>query len=456
MIEFIKQKIQKINADYSEIHLEKKYINTIALSNGEIEDIIKKEVLSGNIRILKNNQWGFVSFSNIEHFDKYIELVIKNSNEVARQSHIKRNIISYKKIIKNFKTQYKVDPFSKDLSDKVELLTGYDNILKQFKKIINRKIIYLEKKEELYYGNSEASLISQDKVFTGIAVSGVAREGNNIQISRDSWGGYEGYEIVKNRECEVEEIGKIAQDLLSARIMEGGHYDVIMDPKLSGVFAHEAFGHLSEADFIFENPQMQNIMELGKEFGIGELNIVDDGNLESEAGFIFSDDEGVSPEKTYLIKNGILNSRLHSRETAYKMNESLTGNARALNTSYLPIVRMTNTYIEAGKYSFKEMLRSVDNGIYAVDCIGGQTDLEMFTFSAGRAYHIKDGKIKGILKNVVLSGNVFETLKNMVMIGNDCKLFGGLGGCGKGGQSPLPVSTGGPHIKIKNVLIGGV
>ncbi|MDD5066963.1 MAG: TldD/PmbA family protein, partial [bacterium] len=215
-------------------------------------------------------------------------------------------------------------------------------------------------------------------------------------------------------------------------------------------------GHLSEADCLYENKELLNIMKLGKPFGIKDLNIIDEGFIPGEAGSIFMDDEGVLPGKTYLIRNGILNSRLHSRETACKMNEALTGNARALDTSFQPIVRMTNTYIDKGPYSFRQILDSVEDGVYALDYNGGQTNLEMFTFSAGRAYRIQNGKIKDIFKNVTLSGNVFETLFNIEMIGDDLKFHGGLGGCGKGGQSPLPVSTGAPHVKVKNILIGGV
>ncbi len=456
MIEFIRNKLQNINAAYSEIHLEKRIITSLVLSNGEIEDINKKVLFNGNIRILNKSQWGFISFSNIENFDKYLEKVIKNNAQIAKHSDLKRKILAHKKITGKFKTTYKIDPFSISLDEKCSLLKNYDKILKKFKKVINRKINYLERREELYYGNSEGSIVSQEKTFTGTSVAGVAREGNNIQICRESWGSYAGYEIVKNHEEEVETIGRTAENLLKAEMIKGGKYDVIIDPKLSGVFAHEAFGHLSEADFIFENPEFKKIMRPGRKFGAKELNIIDDGNMANEAGHIFIDDEGIPPYKTYLIKNGIFNSLLHSRETAFKMKADLTGNARALDTSFQPIVRMTNTYIDKGKYSLNEILASVDDGIYAVDFNGGQTNLEMFTFSAGRGYQIKNGKIKKILKNVTLTGNVFDTLNNIVMIGNDLKFYGGLGGCGKGGQMPLPVATGGPHIKISNVLIGGV
>lgn len=454
MISIVEEILKKIDADYCEVHLEKRKTNNLILSNSHIEDVSKKDFFYGNIRLLNNNQWGFVSFNNLDDINKYID-VIKNNSNIKIKTLQKRGIAESKPIKKECKASVKIDPFSIDMEQKHHLLLSYDKILKNFTQLINRKFTYLERHEESYYGNSEGTLISQDKIFTGLSGIGVARDGNNIQIGRDSWGGYQGYEIVKDHDKEIEDIGKTAESLLKAEILEGGRYDVIIDPKLSGVFAHEAFGHLSEADFIFENPEMRKIMEIGRCFGEEQLNIIDNGSIPEQAGFIFADDEGILPQKTFLIKNGVLASRLHSRETAHKMNEPLTGNARSINAFFQPIVRMTNTYIDKGEYSFDEMLASVEDGVYAVDCVGGQTNLEMFTFSAGCAYEIKKGQIKRLLKNIVLTGNVFETLKNINMIGNDLKLFGGLGGCGKSGQSPLPVSTGGPHIKIKNVLIGG-
>jgi TldD protein len=137
------------------------------------------------------------------------------------------------------------------------------------------------------------------------------------------------------------------------------------------------------------------------------------------------------------------------------MNEKPTGNARALGYANEPIVRMTNTYMEPRDYSFEQMLSEVENGIYAIGALGGQTNMEMFTFSAEEAYMIEGGKIKEKIRDVVLTGNVFETLMNIDAIGNDLNIYGGLGGCGKGGQSPLRVSDGGPHVRIRNVVIGG-
>jgi len=194
---------------------------------------------------------------------------------------------------------------------------------------------------------------------------------------------------------------------------------------------------------------------LGRKFGPESLNVYDDGSVMSLPGFIPFDDEGVMPGKTTLIEKGVLAGRLHSRETAEKMGEGLTGNGRALNVMRQPIVRMTNTYIERGERKPEELFESIGDGIYAVDVIGGQTNLEMFTFTSGYGFALRNGKKGRMYKDIVLSGNVFHTLNNIGMIADDLRMFGGLGGCGKGGQGPLPVSFGGPHILINDVLIGG-
>jgi TldD protein len=150
----------------------------------------------------------------------------------------------------------------------------------------------------------------------------------------------------------------------------------------------------------------------------------------------------------------VLVGRLHSRETAATMGETPTGNARALDHHFPPIVRMTNTYIEPGEARFEDMIADIKLGIYARNWYGGTTTMEQFTFSAGEAYMIRNGQVAELIRPVVLSGNLFVTLENIDMIGNDLEMNQG-GGCGKGGQVPLPVSNGSPHIRIRNVLVGG-
>ncbi|MEN9216698.1 MAG: TldD/PmbA family protein, partial [Gloeomargarita sp. HHBFW_bins_162] len=275
----------------------------------------------------------------------------------------------------------------------------------------------------------------------------VVRQGYESVHSRSD------YNVLVGIEDQVLGAAQRAVRQLEAQPVKGGQYTVILDPYLAGVFIHEAFGHLSEADFVYENPRMQELLQLGRPVAIPELNVVDDATMPGLPGSLVYDDEGVPGQRKYLIKEGVLTQRLHSRETAGKMGEAPTGNARALSATYAPIVRMTNTGIEPGTCDPAQMMQDIDLGVYCVRMLGGQTNGELFTFAAAEGYMIRHGELAEPVSDVTLSGNVFQTLQDIEAVGNDTIYRNG--GCGKAGQSPLPVSVGGPHVRIKNVVIGG-
>jgi TldD protein len=339
--------------------------------------------------------------------------------------------------------------------EKNELIKNYNSIIFSNDKIQTSRAFYRDVFKKAYFANTEGSFVDQESIFSGFSCSAIAKEGMNVQTGTYSNAGYGGFELVRGREDEVEGAAAKAIEMLNAPQVKGGRYNVILDNRMAGVFAHEAFGHLSEADFIYENPDFQKIMELGREFGSEEVNIADDGSIKGLAGYTPYDDEGVKASRTDLIKNGKLNARLTSRETACKLKEPLSGNARALSPYFSPIVRMTNTFIDKGNRTKEELFDMCGDGIYACGFIGGMTSLEQFTFSPKSAYVVENGKIKNPVKDAVLSGNVFETIASISGVGSDLMHFGTLGGCGKSGQRGLPVSTGGPHILLKNVLVGG-
>lgn len=456
MQSYLNQLIEKYSSDYLEIHYEEKFYNYVSYSGKELENVGSAQSSCGNVRIYKDGKWAFVSF-NDKDIEKYIIQAIDNLQYESKliKSSGAKGIKSSDAVKHSYKTDYKINPAEIPLKDKVSLMNNYNNIILGHDKIQTSRSTYKDHLQKNYFANSEDSYIESEKVFTGIALFAMARDGMNVQRGYYTDAGFHGYEIAENREEECENICKAAIDLLSAEPLPKGKYNVLLDPRMTGVFAHEAFGHLSESDFIYENEGMKSMMTLGREFGSSELNIIDDATLKGYAGYLPYDDEGIEGKRKYLIKNGKLNSRLNSRETAFLLGEELSGNARALNPKHAPIVRMTNTFIDNGKYSQDELLNMVEDGIYCIDYLGGMTNLEMFTFTAGRAYEVKNGKIKRLLRDVVLSGNVFETLNNIKAIGNDLQHFGGLGGCGKAGQNGLPVTVGGPHTYVENVVIGG-
>ncbi len=452
MEKLIKNALKTVKADHIEIRINEGKGTGIAYVGKELESIGESGMMGGSVRALVNGGWGFVAFNDIDNLSRYVNMACEQAKLVGNKDVSLAETGVINDVVK---TQVDVDPADVSLIDKHDLCQRYNNIILSSKKVQTSSVRYVDTHSTLYFANLEGSFIVCENIFCGVSVMAMAKDGMDVQQAYNSIGDMRGYKKVENFDESCGEVTKRAVDLLSAKPVEGGKYTVIVDPKLCGVFTHEAFGHLSEADFIYENSKLREVMTIGKRFGSDELSIVDDGTLEGEAGYNKYDNEGTPTQKTYLIKDGVLTNRLHSRETAAKMNERPTGNARAISYASEPIVRMTNTYMEPRGKTFEEMLAGTEDGIYAKGSLGGQTNTEMFTFSAEEAYRIKNGKVCEQVRDVVLTGNVFETLMNIDSIGNDLVLYGGLGGCGKGGQSPLRVSDGGPHIRIKNVTIGG-
>ncbi|RKZ18982.1 hypothetical protein DRQ18_08020 [bacterium] len=450
MIEELKRVLEKCGVEYAEIRVEEREGTAIYYSGKELEIAERKRSFGGCIRTFHKGGWGFVTFNKLKDLEDWLHRSERQAKTMKRES----GLAPVKPVRDKVRLSLPDDPRKVPLEEKHELVRKYNQIVMGHEKIQTTRVGYEDTFIRKYYVNTEGTEIVEERVYSGVRMVATAVDGTNVQISFDSVGGTQGWNSVLGLEDVAERVCKEAVEMLKAEPVEAGVYTVVVDPQLAGVFAHEAFGHLSEADHIYENERIREIMKLGTRFGVDELSIVDDGTIKGERGYYPYDDEGVPSQRTYLIKNGILVGRLHSRETAYKMGEEPTGNARAINFAYPPIVRMSCTFIEPGDKTFEE-LTDIERGIYAIGAYGGQTELEMFTFSARRGYLIEKGKITKLLKNVVLTGNVFETLRNIDAIGNDLKLYGGLGGCGKGGQFPLPVSDGAPHIRIRNVVIGG-
>jgi TldD protein len=442
----------KLDCDYAEVRLAAGSSVNISLSGDEVETFSAGDSIGGSVRVLKRGSWSFVSFNNVAEAESFLKKGILLAEILPREGGTRVKGSAAARLRSSTDCSLPLDRVS--LDEKFHLIRKYNDMMRR-PGIQTTRSAYRDVQGRSVFMNSEGSDLRYDRSYCGISLAAIARDGAVIQPFHDSVSGYGGFEVVCGREEAAERVVKTALDLLGAEPAPAGSHRVIVDPKLAGVFIHEAFGHLSEADFVHENPRMRDLMVLGRQFGPEQLNVYDDGSIPSLAGFIPFDDEGVFPSKTPLILGGALSGRLHSRETAEKMNEPLTGNGRALNVMRQPLVRMTNTYIEPGPHEPSDLFEAMDEGVYAVDVIGGQTNLEMFTFTSGYGYEIKGGRRGRMFKDIVLSGNVFHTLKNISMIASDLRMFGGLGGCGKGGQGPLPVSFGGPHMLIDNVLIGG-
>lgn len=447
----ISQALKGHGADYVEVRIEEGESTRLLYRGRELEDVGMTTSLGGNVRALVNGGWGFVSFNTIEGLDARVEDAVRQARIVGQETS---ELAGVEPVVDIVEPQLRKDPRTLTLAQKKGLMDEYNEVMWGVGGIQTTLIAYGDGHKKVVFANSDGSYIEQQRVDVSLRLSATARDGSEVQQAGVSLGSSGDFSVVEGLHQESKEIAEKAASLLAAPRVKGGEYTVILDPVLAGVFTHEAFGHLSESDHVYENEQLKEVMALGRKFGGEHLNIVDGAAVPGLRGSYKYDDEGVPATRSYLIREGELVGRLHSRETAAKMGEAPSGNARAIDFRFEPIVRMTNTFIEPGSTTFEEMIADVKEGVYACDWYGGMTSMEMFTFSAREAYMIRDGKVAELLRPVTLSGNVFETLKNLDAVGNDLDMNQG-GGCGKGGQSPLPVSNGSPHIRIAKCLVGG-
>lgn len=448
--------IKTLNVDYMDIRIENRDETRIQYLGKNLEQIGDMHSFGGCIRVKDKGRWGVVSFTAMEDLNKSIFLAAREA-KVGKPE--KTEFANAPVISDNVKTSIKPSdhPSEISLTEKEKLVRYYNEIILKGNRVSTSSIFYKDVTLKKHFMNSQGSYIEQERAECGMSVQAIAREGSNVQRAADSMGGTGGFGIVKDVDKRIKELAESAASLLDAKPAKGGKFDCVIDPRLAGTFIHEAFGHMSESDHICENEKIKGMMEMGKTLGGPELTVIDDGTIPDCMGTNKYDDEGVASKKNYLIKEGKIAGRLHSRETAGKMGEEVSGNARAIDFKFNPIVRMTNTYIEPRDWKFEEMIKSIEKGYYVKGSQGGMTNLDMFTFSAGEAFEIEKGQIKNKVRDLTLTGNIFETMKNIEGLGNDLQMFnsGGTGGCGKGGQFPLPIGRGGPHVLIRNVIVGG-
>ncbi|MCK4329514.1 TldD/PmbA family protein [candidate division WOR-3 bacterium] len=454
MLDKLKSIISKVDANYSDIRYETKK-ETKIIFNGEELNQIGSNITDGYvIRILKNGGLSSIAFTKEVDAEKAISNALENATLIARNVEKPIELAKTEVIKDTFLPELKEDPRMISIDEKLEITQKYNGIPLKHNGISTTTTQYLEVIREKYYVNNEGSEIREDLITTRIFGTIISKDGNLIQNVRAGVGGSNGFALLRDKEEEFEKKTNIVLDLLKANPVKGGVYNVILNPSIAGVFTHEAFGHFSEADLIEDSPTMREKMQLGAKLGSDALNIIDDPTTPDQLGFYKYDDEGVKARSTKLLEYGVLVGRLHSRRTAASFEEHLTGHCVAEDYRFAPIIRMGNIFIQPGRKTFEELLAELDDGLYILDSKGGQTSGENFTFGAQYAYIVKDGKLGKMIRDINISGNLYKTLQNITLIGNDLDLCK-IGGCGKG-QLNIRSCHGAPHIIIKDVIIGGM
>jgi len=434
--------------EYADIRAGTSRTSSILMKDGNLQEVKSGRASGFRIRVLRNGSWGFAFTDEPSRLGEMALKAIKMAGSLRGDVQVGSGAPSVDKT----RVRSSRPPSDVPADEKRELVSDAHHAT-SVDGVVSTTVSYVDMESSSVFLNSEGSHIEMDETRVALFLNAVASDGSGIQFGHKSCGGTGGFEILERE--DIEELGRRTGEkavrLLRASPPPSGRFDIVTDPELTGVFIHEALGHAAEADLILQG---DSILEgkLGEKIASEGVTIIDDPTIDGFGSYSY-DAEGVRANGTVLVENGVLTSLLNSRETAFKLSLKPSGNARSAIGDQ-PIVRMSNTYLKPGDLSFDELIEDIRNGVYLRGSRGGQVDTGkgIFQFNAAESFRIRDGEIAEPVKDVSLSGNVLETLKNVDGVGSDFRL--GIGFCGKSGQS-VPVGDGGPHVRIRNAMVGG-
>ncbi len=437
-----------LNCEYWDVRLEDSFETAITIIDGEIVTCTASPSVGAFLRIKKDGFWLYESTTEIDQIKQSLENLCQQS--VPKKSNPGYQPKKQEPFIKISSANKKFSAVS--LNKKTDLLKYYSEILKQNKKLSSMNIRYADIYKIKSFVNSVGTQFEFDFNQGGLNISFTLQENGQLFDDKFLIYGTE-FNALLNHEAGLKAALSESEKFLHAPAIEPGKYRVLLDPVVTGVFTHESFGHKSEADFLLGNDKSLAEWPLGSKIASDNLTIVDSGQHVNTSGYCPVDDDGFPAQKNYLIKNGILTGRLHSIDTAIQLGEKPTGNSRAMNFEWEPIVRMTSTYIEAGTENVNSMLKRCE-GVLLVEGVKHGSGLDTFTIAPSRGYIIDSKGEKKPVRLTVISGTIIETLKNIEAVSSEFNLHSGaIGGCGKMEQWPLPVSHGGPFVLVKEMQV---
>ena len=449
----------KYGVEFIEIRGERVWGTIIGTENTLLKQVNYINSIGAGVRVLSKGNWGIASTNNVTYdsLKKSVEEAISMTNAMSRQFYGEDRLSEEKTYRDKRKVEMKKSFLDVSFEEKKKLILDLDKVMKNYdSRIISTRVSYFEIYRYKFYANSFGSEIIQEFPNIFLVLRAIAREADNIQTYFDIVGGQYGYEIIEEDDLNERavNVAENAVKLLSAETIKGGEMPVIMDGKVSGTFAHEVFGHASEADNVLNAKSfLRNLV--GKKIGSEKISIVDDATIPGAYGSYFYDDEGVPAQRKILLENGVLKGYLHNRVTAYKMNTKSTGNGRAQDYGSRIYVRMSNTFIPPGEWSLEGMIENIDYGVLVEGSSGGMEDPVGggFQVSAVKARLIEHGRITRLLRNISISGKALDILKNVEAVGKEFVLEPG--SCGKGYAGDMvPVTTGGPHVLVRKMIVG--
>ena len=443
--------------DYADLYFEYTTMSSILLDESLVKQATEGISTGCGIRVLAGDQTGYAYSDDLspEKILKAARIAARIASGPARVSTVGLSTVES---AHNF---YSVPTPSTDreLGEKLELVRRGDQAARAHDARIRQvRVTYGDQVRHVLIAASDGRVVTDLQPLVRFSIFTIAEENGKRQSGSSGGGGRVGLEFFQGEQSPEHFAAEAARQAivqLGAIDAPAGEMEVVLGPGWPGILLHEAIGHGLEADFNRKGISAFS-GRIGQRVASDLCTVVDDGTIPSRRGSLNVDDEGNATQKTVLIENGILTGYLQDRLSSNLMKTPLTGNGRRESYEHIPMPRMTNTYMLAGKDDPQDILRSVKRGLYAVSFGGGQVDITngKFVFSASEAYLIEDGKVTAPVKGATLIGDGPTSLTRVTAVGNDLKLDPGIGTCGKDGQS-VPVGVGIPTIKVSHLTVGG-
>jgi TldD protein len=455
---FIKNLLESKRTDFFDVRLQRTASTVIQILDGEPTQASQYTISGVGVRVLRNGLWGFSSTSDLDpdSLRSACRTALASARTGGRRkvAFPKMEAVEGKHIVKP-----KLDPLNVPMEEKLGRLIEFEKLMKgSDSRVKSTQVRYSDSVEEVAILNSEGSNVAMSQPRVDVAFNVVANDGKMSQHTRGREATLGGCEFLERPELEAAALGAVrrATDLLEAKQAPSGRMTVVMDPSVAGLFLHEAFGHSAEADSVLQGRSFLAGL-IGEATASDLVTVYSDPTMPGVPGSYPYDSEAVPARKASLIDEGVLRSYMHSRATAAACGVESTSNARAEDYGKPPIVRMNNLYFKPGDSSLDEIIGETRSGVYLVSGGGGMEDPEKgrFQFSVQNCYEIVNGEVGLPLRGTSLSGWTIETMRSIDMLSRDLQMD--IGSCGKGEplMQTLPVSNGGPYIRVNNVLLGG-
>lgn len=442
--------------DYADLYFEHSYNNSIGLRDGEVNTTFSGIDFGMGVRVLNGDQTGYAYVENIEMSDML--KAAKTAARIAKTSNQNLTLRLDAPVL--FKNHYLVKQTWEDISIKqrIPFVQKLNDRIFELDPRVEKVMINLsDNSTQVFFVNSEGVRYEDFRPMASLVAVCVMQQGGIYENGRSARSFRMGFEFLTDELIEevAQEAVKETSILFEAIKPKGGEMSVVLAAGSSGIFLHEAIGHAFEADF---NRKGTSIFsdKLHKKICGDFINVVDDGTIPFNRGSINIDDEGVLGQKTYIVKEGVLNSYLHDRISAKFFGVLPTGNGRRESFRHAPLPRMRATFMENGNASEEEIIASVKHGVYVDSFTNGQVQIGAgdFTFFVKSGRLIENGKLTGPIKDINIIGNGPKALADITMVSNNYKMDNGTWTCGKDGQS-CPVTCGMPTALIRTLTVGG-